>query len=73
MLDVMARYLAKVQNRDATLYTDIHVEASPGGAYSTLTLEDFSCSVSYKYDGAAGNYFMDESEVVEFLNFGWSQ
>lgn len=66
-LNPLIAWIAQKQNRDPANYANVKIEASPGRAWSEITVEDFDCLVSFEYQGEKGHYDLDEREVCEFL------
>lgn len=71
--DALAIYIAA---KEKLPLRDVHVtkvSAREGQVWSDLTMEDFSCFVEYRYGLAKRTFFMDEGDVVEFLNGEWKR
>ena len=70
--EAMARYLAGTLGLEWGKLRVVKVEASPGRAFSEWTSEDFSCWVTYTYEGKQQVHMLEQEQVCSFLNGVWA-
>lgn len=71
MMDKLAWWIAKEKGLKVSRIHNIYVEASATEAWSEDTVEPFSCWVKFLYEGERRTEYLDERDVVRFLNEAW--